>query len=178
VYFVLFLCYSIGMRTNIYAVYLPGSERPDYVGSHLAESPTNSRHMGFMYKHHTYVGAGAWVSRTGSLKIPNSCAVRPWGALLLAMAPHDRLALRVETLEVVNVSERWKAEARAIRQYAPPFNVALKEGPQVRRERWNAYHRGYRKGYYERNPDKAAAKRESDKLRARAKRAAAKGLVA
>jgi len=90
------------------------------------------------------------------------------------MTPQERLSIRVETLEIVDVSIRWAAEARAIREHLPPFNVAMKDGPEARKEKWNAYQRAYRKGYLDRNPDKAAAKRAKDRARIAAKRAAAK----
>lgn len=96
---------------------------------------------------------------------------------MVKMTAGERLSIRTEILEVVDVSDRWAAEARAIRQHQPPFNVILKDGPEVRRLNWNAYQRGYRKSYLERNPEKAQAKREYDKTRIRAKRAKAKEAV-
>ena len=162
------------MKIIIYAAFLPGSTKPDYVGSHQAEPSPGSQHMAWKYQYSTYVGAGAWISRSGSLRIPRSCQTRPWGTLLTQMTPQERLSIRVETLETVDVSIRWAAEARAIREHLPPFNVAMKDGPEVRKEKWNAYQRAYRKGYLDRNPDKAAAKRAKDRERIAAKRAAAK----
>ena len=166
--------YNARMKIIIYAAFLPGSTKPDYVGSHQAEPTSGSQYSAWKYQYSTYVGAGAWVSRSGSLRIPRSCQTRPWGALLTQMMPQERLSIRVETLDIVEDADRWTAEARAIREYQPPFNVALKDGPQARREKWNAYQRSYRKGYLDRNPDKAAAKRANDRARIAAKRAAAK----
>lgn len=162
------------MKTNIYACYLPGSVTPDYIGSHNADPDPKSQAQQWMYQYHTYVGAGAWVSRSGCLRIPNSCAARPWGALLTSMSEIDRKNIRVEVLAQVEAADRWQAEAEAIRKHQPPFNVALKEGKEGRRRKWNAYQRGYRKGYLERNPDKAQAKRDNDRIRVKARRAEAK----
>jgi len=166
------------MKTLIYACYLPGSERPDYIGSHQAEPTPGSQHMAWKYQYSTYIGAGAWVSRSGCLRIPNSCATRPWGALLKSMSVIDLRNIRVETLAIVDKSERWKAEAQAIRAHKPPFNVILKAEPEERKAKWNAYQRGYRKAYLDRNPDKAQAKRDKDRARIQVKRAAIKQAVA
>ena len=165
------------MKTIIYAAYLPGSTKPDYVGSHLAQPLTDSAAQAFKYKYSTYVGAGAWVSRNGCLRLPSSTAARPWGAKLLAMSPQERLAIRVETLETVDTAHRWAAEARAIRSHLPPFNVALKDGPEVKRQKYNAYMRGYLAAYRKNNPDKLEAKRKADRERLANKRAQAKAAV-
>lgn len=105
------------MKIIIYACYLPGSLKPDYISSHQAD-PTPDSQYG------KYVGAGAWVSRSGSLHILRSCHARPWGIRLMQMTPQERLAIRVDTLDIVDDADRWTAEARAIREYQPPFNAA------------------------------------------------------
>lgn len=167
------------MKTHIYAVYLPGSATPDYVGSHAAEPSPRSPAGAWRYAHCRYVGAGAWVFPGDRLSIPRLCAEHsPWAAKLASLSPADLQGLRVDVLATVDAGERWVAEAVAIRAHAPPFNKALRDGPEVKRARHNAYHRGYRAGYYERNPDKAQAKRDADKARIAARRAAAKVAVA
>lgn len=92
----------------------------------------------------------------------------------MAMTPAQRLAIRITTLAEVEAALRWTALAQAIRQHLPPFNLALKDGPEARKEKWNAYQRTYRKGYLQRNPDKLAAKRAKDREGAKARRHKAK----
>ena len=96
----------------------------------------------------------------------------------MTLAPEALRAICIEILATVEPGERWKAEARAVRQYRPPFNRLQPQTEADRKAKHNAYHRSYSKGYYARNPDKAARKREADKLRARARRAQAKEAVA
>ena len=168
------------MKTHIYACYLPGSNTPDYIGSHNAAAPDRCFALAWRYEHCTYLGQGAWLSKEdGSLigfpKINHSTL---WGARLLAMSPQERLSIRVEVLQVTQDADRWVAEARAIHLHQPPFNASLKAGPEVRIAKRNAYHRGYRKAYLERNPEKLEAKRAADRARCAAKRAQAKLLKA
>lgn len=93
---------------------------------------------------------------------------------MVSMPPTDRLLIRVETLATVEESERWEVEASIIRQYKPPFNAMIPADAATRKAKWNAFCRSYLPRYYAAHPEKAAAKREADKLRARARRAAAK----
>lgn len=168
------------MKTLIYACFLPGSETPDYIGSHAATPPDKSPAMQWRYTHCTYLGQGIWITNDSGDLIgpPKLNTTTRWGALICAMPPAERLNVRTHILQAVDVSERWAAEARAIRQHLPPYNVSLKDGPAERKAKWNAYQRGYRKAYLDRNPDKLEAKRASDRARCAAKRAQAKLLKA
>ena len=173
------LCYNTGMKTNVYACYLPGSTAPDYIGSHAAEVPERKSAQRWRYAHCVYLGAGAWLCPDGRLDIPRICKEHSaWAQHLMTLAPEALRAIRIDILATVEPGERWKAEARAIRHYRPPFNRLQPQTEIERKVKFNAYHRAYRTGYYARNPDKAARKREADKLRARAKRALAKEAVA
>jgi hypothetical protein len=160
------------MKTHIYAVYLPGSERPDYVGSHAAEPPERSTAMQWRYKHCRYVGQGAWVDSDGLMTIPRNNKFTPWGVRLLELTPFERQTLRVDILATVDESDRWNAEAQALRDWQPPYNKLGLGAPSEQLQRRNAYMRMYLAQYLKRNPEKAAAKREADKARASAKRAA------
>ena len=171
------------MKTQVYACYLPGSESPDYIGSHKTEAPERNSALKWKYANRRYLGQGTWISPENGeiLGMPKLNAQTPWGLRLLSMSPEERKAIRIETLAVVDTLDRWKAEAQAVRDYRPPFNVMIPATAEVKRRKWNAYHAAYSKVYYQRNPDKAAAKRGKDKLRARARRAerkAAKEAVA
>ena len=167
------------MKTNVYACFLPGSQAPDYIGSHAAEAPERNYALKWRYAHGVYLGAGAWLYPDGRLEIPRLCKEHSaWAQHLMTLAPEALRAIRIEILASVEPGERWKAEARAIRQYRPPYNRMQPQTEVERKAKWNAYHRAYSKGYYARNPDKAARKREADKLRARARRARAKEAVA
>jgi len=161
------------MKTTIYACYLPGSTAPDYVGSHASSPPDNSPSRQWRYDNCIYLGQGAWIDKeTGALiGLPRLNQKTQWGAVVMALPPAQRLMIRIVTLAEVPTHERWKAEAHAIRQHQPPYNAALKDGPDARRLNWNAYQRGYRKDYLTRNPDKAEAKRTKDRERKAAQRA-------
>lgn len=134
--------------------------------------------MLWRYNNCTYLGQGVWIDKqTGSLiGPPKTNQKNPWGATLLAMSPAERLSVRIESLSQVDASQRWTAEAAAIRQHLPRFNTCMKNGSAARKEKWNAYQRSYRKGYLDRNPDKAAAKRIKDKDAAKSRRDKAKAL--
>lgn len=164
------------MKTHIYACYLPGSTSPDYIGSHLAEPPTESPCLQWRYANCRYLGQGVWIDTETGAPITFSLKARntKWGACLFAMTGAQLLAVRTEILEEVEDAHRWTAEAAAVRLHLPPFNTMLKDGPEIRRAKWNAYQRGYRKGYMERNPDKLVAKRIKDKEAAKARRDKAK----
>jgi len=163
--------------TLIYAVYLPGSSSPDYIGSHLASPPDNRLSaLKWRYTRCIYLGQGCWVNKDdGHIEsMPALNYTTPWGAQLLSMSPAQRLALRIDTLAVVDASHRWQAEALALRTHKPPFNAMLPQTLDAKRRKLNAYHNVYRVGYYKANPDKAQAKRDKDRARIAAKRAQAK----
>lgn len=168
------LCDNAGMKTHVYACYLPGSACPDYVGSHNADPKPGSCALAWRFNNLRYLGQGAWIyPATGELMtMPRLNKTTPWGALLVAMSPAERLAIRVVILETVESCDRWQAEARALRALRPRFNELLPVDADTKRLKHNAYHRSYAKGYYARNPAKAVAKREADKLRSRERRAA------
>ena len=169
------LCYDTGMKTTIiYACYLPGSPEPAYIGSHNSEPPARSSALAWRYANCRYVGQGAWVQPDGSLQIPRNNTKTPWGRWLLGLTAAQLAAIRVATLATVPEAERWDAEAAALREYKPPFNAMLPQTLDVKRAKHNAYHAAYRVGYYKDNPAKAQAKRDKDRIRNAAKRAAAK----
>lgn len=98
---------------------------------------------------------------------------------MLELSPAERLALRIDIIATVPTFDRWRCEAEAIRKHNPPYNKVLSpDAAEAARLRFNAYHRAYRVGYYASNPDKAAAKRLADKVRAKTKRDARKALKA
>ena len=167
------------MKTLIYACYLPGSERPDYIGSHNAEAPDRSAALKWRYANMRYLGQGAWIDKeTGvMMRMPRINRSTLWGARLLTMSPAAMLSIRVEILAEVDAGERWRAEAAAIREHKPPFNtmcVNLPDTKAEKRAKLNAYQKKYMPIYLATHPEFAARKREADKLRNRAKRAAAK----
>lgn len=43
----------------------------------------------------------------------------------MQMTPQERLSIRVATLDIVDNTDRWTAEARAIRDHRPRFNALL-----------------------------------------------------
>ena len=160
--------------TIIYACYLPGSSKPDYIGSHNAEPPGRNYALAWRYANCRYLGQGAWVHPDGRLMIPRNNAKTAWGRWLLGLTAAELAATRVEPLAVVPVSERWDAEAAALREHRPPFNDLVPATLTAKRAKWAAYQRTYRKGYLDANPDKAQAKRDKDRARIAAKRAASK----
>ena len=164
------------MKTIIYAVYLPGSEKPDYIGSHLAYPQEDSAVMQWRYTHCTYLGAGLWMDKAdGTIPVaPTSARTSRWGAAVLALTPQQRLAIRIETLETAEEHQRQQAEARHIRAHLPPYNKALASGPETKRQKYNAYMRQYIARYRKANPAKLEAKRKADRERLAAKRAQAK----
>lgn len=168
------------MKTNIYACYLPGSLTPDYIGSHNEAAPARCCALAWRYVHCVYVGQGTWIDKANGelVGMPPANRSTLWGARLVSMTPSERLAIRIEILESVDQGERRNREALAIRAHMPPFNKALKDGPEEKRAKLAAYMRGYLRGYLDRNPDKAQAKREADRARIRGKREKAKEAVA
>lgn len=161
--------------TSIYAIYRPGDTSPAYIGSHADKPPKCSGSLTWRYANCRYVGQGVWIDAEGAfMSFPNMNRETRWGSALLAMSPQERLALRVETLATVDSGDRWRAEAEALRAHKPPFNALLPVDADTKRGKYNAYMRGYLSGYYAARPEKAAAKRQADMLRARAKRAAIK----
>lgn len=171
------LCYALRMKTTtIYACYLPGSTQPDYIGSHATTPPDRSGALKWRYDNCIYLGQGAWIDKaTGALiGMPRLNQKTQWGATLMLMTPAQRLAIRIETLAQVEPGERWKVEARALRLHTPPFNALLPQTAEAKRQKLNAFQRGYRKGYYERNPAKADAKRAKDRIAAKTRRDIAK----
>lgn len=163
------------MKTIIYAVYLPGSETPDYIGSHNEQPPNTPGALKWRYEHARYVGQGAWIDAEGILlAIPRGNKSTPWGRVLLTMSAADRLALRVETIETVDTGQRWRAEAAALRKHTPRYNTLVPASPEAKRLKYNDYQREYQRAYLQRNPDKLDAKRKSDRERLAAKRAQAK----
>lgn len=157
--------------TSIYACYLPGSTLPDYIGSHNSTPPPRNPALKWRYANCTYLGQGAWRDPDGKIEIPRQNHATLWARTLLDMSPQDCLAIRVETLSTVDASQRWAAEAEAIRAYKPPFNALLPQTANQRRLKHNDYHRAYRQGYYARNPAKLEAKRKQDRERKQAQRA-------
>lgn len=93
---------------------------------------------------------------------------------MLGLTAAQLAAIRVEALVTVPESERWNTEAAALREHRPPFNDLLPATLDAKRAKWNAYQRTYSKAYLAANPDKAQAKRDADRARIAAKRAAAK----
>lgn len=164
------------MKTQIYACYLPGSETPDYIGSHKAAAPARDYSRLWKYAHCAYLGQGAWIHKeTGEIiGFPNNSKGTPWGSLLYNMSQEERKAIRIETLATVDTVDRWKEEAQAIRKHKPKYNTLQPMTEEAKRGKYNAYHNGYRVGYYERNPAKLESKRKADRERLKAKRSKAK----
>ncbi|OQA91234.1 MAG: hypothetical protein BWY25_03273 [Chloroflexi bacterium ADurb.Bin222] len=147
------------MQTTIYACYLPGSTKPDYIGSHSAQ-PAGTGAAQWRYEHCTYLGQGCWIDKEGIIiAMPRNNRDTEWGKLLLLMSAAERLAIRIEVLEEVAAADRWKAEAQALRDHHPRFNRLIPHSPDDKRLKY---------------PAKLEAKRHADRERIAAKRAAAK----
>jgi hypothetical protein len=161
--------------TTIYACYLPGSTTPDYIGSHASTPPPSSSALQWRYEQCTYLGQGCWIDKDGIIvTIPRNNRDTEWGKLLLLMSAAERLAIRIGTLALVEDADRWKTEAQLLRDHRPRFNALLPQTAEEKRVKWNAYCRINSKRYYTAHPDKAQAKRDKDRARIAAKRAAAK----
>lgn len=92
----------------------------------------------------------------------------------MGLNPAELASIRVETLATVPDGERWQAEAAALREHRPTYNEMIPATLEVKREKWAAYQRTYRKSYLDANPAKAQSKRDKDRARIAAKRAASK----
>ena len=102
------------MQTTIYACYLPGSTKPDYIGSHSAQ-PHDSSAAQWRYNHCTYLGQGCWIDKEGIIiAMPRNNRNTEWGKLLLLMSAAERLAIRVEVLAQVR---RAKTEAKVSQRH-------------------------------------------------------------
>jgi uncharacterized protein YktA (UPF0223 family) len=161
--------------TTIYACYLPGSTTPDYIGSHASTPPPSSSALQWRYEQCTYLGQGCWIDKEGIIvTMPRNNRDTEWGKLLLLMSAAERLAIRIDTLALVENTERRKTEAQLLRDHRPRFNALLPQAAEEKRLKYNAYQRSYQRSYLARNPEKLAAKRAADRERIAAKRAAAK----
>ena len=135
------------LKVEIYACYLPGSTNPDYIGSHNVESNAADKTTRWRYSVCRYMGQGLWLNKaTGTLTGSKKTKMRTcWGSLLLSMLPEARLAIRVETMVIVNEGDRWKVELAVINFYKPPYNKIGIMGLGITSDNSKEYQKNYRK---------------------------------
>lgn len=165
------------MQHTLYAVYESGCAEPSYVGLRNAEPVLRSPRSQWLHAHCRYVGAGAWIDDTGAIQTAtrDGCL---WSMRLAAMSPAERLALRVVVLAVHPPATARVAEHAAIVALRPPYNLPTVERATRKRAVKAAYTRRYQPAYLAARPDKLAARREYNRNRQRARRAALREGVA
>ena len=155
---------------DIYACYLAGSDKPDYIGSHMTKPSGSNDHLKWLYANCKYVGCGIWMDKDGLLHGRLYGKRSAWSDKVLAMTADERMSMRVVVLESVSDVDSVAVCNRLIDEYAPEYNAIGMQTPETRRLKWNAYCRMNSKRYYKNNPEKAEAKRIADMLRSRERR--------
>ena len=157
-------------QTNVYAVYLPGSTKPDYIGAHVAQPAEKCGNTAWKYGNMTYVGNGSWMDNEGKLFISKSKRAVAWGRKLASLSNSERLSIRVEVLSTVDADDAGSAQRKFRKQFKPPFNYVKPPKTKADKSKVNAYMRDYLPIYLHNHAEKAEAKKKADRERMRRKR--------